>query len=185
VPGGGFENLALHVEDNDAAVEEERVRDHVAHAFAGPGWCHDEAVREFLEGGADVRGGLGGCPEFAKDHACAQGLQEAIRLHLRARLELSLTVFGELLAEGQGDGRNREERGRRTNNLPGQDPGHGGQPGKTWELGDQDKDSSRIRIAAKDQVENETPGDETNQQTGRKTKRQQQSNALHDQNSRS
>lgn len=40
-------------------------------------------------------------------------------------------------------------------------------------------------IAAKDEVQNKAPGDEADQQAGRKAKRKQQSNALHDQNSRS
>jgi len=183
VPGGGLEDFALHVEDSDAAVKQKRVWDDVAHTLTGAGGCHDEAVREFLEGGADVRGGLGGCPEFAKDHPRPQGLQKAIGFHLSARLELSLTVFGELLAESQGDGGNREEHGRCANDLPRQNPGHGGQPGKAGELGDQDKDAGRIGIATKDQVEHKPPGDEADQQAGGETKRQQQSNAMHDQNS--
>ena len=94
-----------------------------------------------------------------------------------------MAVFGKLLAEGEGDSTNCEERGRRTDDLPGQDPWHGGQPGKAWKLGDQDKDAGRIGVAAKDQVEHKPPGDEADQQAGGKTKRQQQGNALHDQNS--
>jgi hypothetical protein len=56
---------------------------------------------------------------MAKNHSRAQGLQEAIRLRLSARLELGLAVFRELLEEGQGDGGNRKEHGQRANDLPG------------------------------------------------------------------
>ena len=100
VQGGCLENLAFHVEDHDAAVEEERVRDDIAHALACPGGCHDKAMREFLEGGAYIRRGLGRGPELAEDHPRPQGLQKSICLHLRARLEFGLPIFGELLAEG-------------------------------------------------------------------------------------
>ena len=54
VPGGCLKDFALHVEDNDAAVEEEGVRDDIAHAFAGPGWGYHQTMRKLLEGGADV-----------------------------------------------------------------------------------------------------------------------------------
>ena len=105
--------------------------------------------------------------------------------HLSARLEFGLAVFCELLAEGQGDGGNREEHGRCADDLPGQDPGHGSQPGKAGKLGDQDKDAGYIRITPQDQVENEAPSNEADKQARRKTKGKKQSNALHDQNSRS
>lgn len=124
-------------------------------------------------------------PELAEDHAGAQGLQETIRLHFRAGLELGLTIACELLAEGQGDGGNREENGRGTDDLPGQNPRHGRQPRETREFFDQDEDAGRVRIAAQDQVQSEAAGNEAHEEPGRQTEREQQRDTVHGQNSRS
>ena len=113
-------------------------------------------MREFLEGGADIRRGLGRGPQLAEDHTRAQGLQKAIRFDLSARLEFGLTIFGELLAEGQGDGGNSEEHGRCADDLPRQDPRHGGQPGEAGEFLDQDEYAGRVRIATQDHVDKVT-----------------------------
>ena len=115
---------ALKTTEFITSGKQKRVWDDIAHAFTGPGGCHDKAMREFLERGADIWRGLGRGPQLAEDHPRAQRLQKAIRPHLRLRLELGLPVFGKLLAEGQGDGGNREEHGRCADDLPGQDPGY-------------------------------------------------------------
>ena len=131
-----------------------------------------ERLDRFYERAAEIIQSARGINLSRPPDPMVEALDKMAKLHAQQgsvafRNEAQARDFTEEMKERYGASVLKDIAAGRTDDLPGQNPRHGSQPGEAGEILDQDEYAGRVRIATEDQIENEAAGNEANQKTGR------------------